>query len=121
MRPTVLIETPVGGDLSLHAYYGDCLLVDAMARGEAPMLGYQIYPRLIHDTLTSDDKSVSESQLSWFRKADYLVVGMDLGVPTGAVQAAIDLANTYEIKVVPRWLGEGWQTRYSLDRYKGLC
>lgn len=124
MEPTnrirVVIESPFTGDVTLHCYYADCLMLDSMNRNEAPFLGHLLYPRVLNDNLAIDRAAGIECHLAWLLSVQHIIIGMDLGEPTGGMQAAIDLADKHNIQVKPRWLGNDWQTRFILKRTEGF-
>ena len=108
MRPAVIIEAAAGATTPRRGrYYLDCLQFDAINRGEAPMIRFGLYPELADLDLCLSVAEMADAHLSWFAKADYFVVGMDLGEPGPVVLEMIELANRHSVRVAPRWLGAG--------------
>lgn len=115
-RPRVIIESPFAGDVPRHVTYADCLMLDAMQRGEAPFLGHLLYPRVLDDSSEVDRRDGIEAHMSYIAGSEYMVVGMDLGSPTSGMLKAIELARELHISILMRYLGEGWRERFILRR-----
>lgn len=119
-RSCVIIESQFRGDTETNVVYADCLMMDSIARGEAPFLGHLLYPRVLNDLYEIDRRGGIECHLAWLSRAQAIIVGMDLGVPSSGMQAAIELGEKLEIPVEERYLGPDWITRLELRRTPGF-
>lgn len=107
-KPFVVIESPLRGDLVRNAEYADCLMLDSLMRGEVPFLGHLLYTRVLNDHNLEHRRIGIEAHLAVVCRADYIVVGVDLGVSEGMAEAE-ELALAKLIPVKRRELGPQWR------------
>lgn len=119
MKPIVIVESPFRGDLVKNVLYADCLMFDSIERGEIPMLGHLLYPRVLDDDFEEDRALGIECHIAHILRSDYMVVGMDLGEPTVGMRAAIDVAEG-TIRIEYRRLGNDWAERIKVRRTSGF-
>lgn len=115
-QPFVVIESPLKGDIAYNVRYADCLLFDALMRGEAAFLGHLLYPRVLSDANEEHRQMGIRAHITALRRASYVVIGLDLGSPTAGMLEAINVAEVNGIEIVERKLGPGWD----MSPYPGM-
>jgi len=105
---TVCIESPLRGDIARNVRYADTCLLDALMRGEAPFLGHLIYPRVLDDSIPHHRSWGIDAHVAWLRRAERLVVYVDLGISSG-MAAAMAVAREISLPIEHRTLGVGWE------------
>jgi hypothetical protein len=111
-RP-VLLESPYGSDdpaaVARNVRYADACQLDALRRGEAPMLGHLLYTRVVNDRVPAEREIGLRANLAWVGVVDALVVYVDRGISSG-MRAAIERAYAEATPIELRRLGEQWET-----------
>lgn len=108
VSPVVVIESPFAGNLETNLFYADCLLFDSLTRGEVPFMGHLLYTRVFDDSNPHMREAGIRAHLTMIARADYIVVGRDLGEPSSGMRAAIAEAERLGTRVVERYLGPNW-------------
>lgn len=108
-RPVVVIESPFAGDLQTNIHYADCLLFDSLVRGEVPFMGHLLYPRVFDDRLPSMRDAGIQAHIAMIERADYVVIGLDLGAPSSGMRFGIKYAIEHNKPIVERFLGPFWR------------
>lgn len=107
-RRLVLIESPHRGGGSRERY-ADAVLLDCLARGEAPMASHLLYTRVLDDDTPTDRHTGMSAGWAWLGVVSALVVYTDLGI-SGGMHAGMSRANALELDVEFRTV-PGWRTR----------
>lgn len=107
-RPLVVIESPFAGNLPFNLHYADCLLFDSLNRGEVPFMGHLLYPRVFDDHLPSMRDAGIQAHVEMIERADFVVVGLDLGVISQGMRFGIQYATEHRKEIIERRLGDNW-------------
>jgi len=88
---TVIIESPLAGDVQRNERYARAALLDSLKRGEAPFASHLLYTQVLDDRNGFERGIGIEAGLAWGDKADATVVYEDLGISRG-MQLGIERA-----------------------------
>lgn len=80
---TVVIESPLAGDVEGNQRYLSACLLDSLKRGEAPFASHRLYPGVLDD-LKPDERALGiKAGLAIAAKLDATIVYTDLGISNG--------------------------------------
>ncbi len=83
----VILESPYGSKDSAvvdrNTRYARAAMLDALKRGEAPMVSHLLYTQVLDDNAPDDRKLAIEGGLAWGPVAEATVVYTDLGITAG--------------------------------------
>lgn len=101
----VILESPFAGDEARNRAYAQEAMLDALRRGEAPMVSHLLYTQVLRDHLHEERALGIAAGHAWMQAADACVIYTDLGVSSG-MQIGFNLAEKYGLKIERRSL---WQ------------
>jgi hypothetical protein len=112
VRP-VLLESPYGSDdpaiVARNVHYADACQLDALRRGDAPMLGHLLYTRVLNDRVPAEREIGLRAHLAWVSVVELVVYYVDLGMTPG-MRAALAAAEDECVPGEFRALGPSWPT-----------
>jgi hypothetical protein len=100
-RPAVVVESPYAGDVEANTRFARLAMLDSLTRGEAPFAGHLLYTQVLADSSPTERELGIRSHLAYVRRAERLVVYVDLGISSG-MKRAICLAEQLGIPVESR-------------------
>ncbi|HEY2735953.1 MAG TPA: hypothetical protein VGI70_18275 [Polyangiales bacterium] len=106
----VVIESPFAGLIERNLVYADMCLFDSLSRGEAPMMGHLLYPRVLDDLNADHRERGIAAHCAWIGAASLVAVYADNGESVGMVHA-VQYARDRGIPVERRELGPDWMER----------
>lgn len=109
MKPIVVIESPLAGDVERNVRYLKACIRDSLLRGEAPMASHGLYaqPGIFDDANTEERRLGMEAGWAFYEIPGVLcVVYTDLGVSPGMIKG-ISCAREHGVLVVNRTIA-GW-------------
>lgn len=107
----VVVESPFVGDVRRNLQYLRACLRDCLLRGEAPFASHALYtqPGVLDDDKPDERKLGMEAGWEWMKKADAVVVYMDLGITPGMYKGR-EKAEYLGVPVETRMLGSDWDS-----------
>jgi hypothetical protein len=102
----VIVESPYAGAIGRNISYALECIHDCLLRGEAPMAGHLLYPRVLFDTQPADRSLGIEAHIAWVKVSDATVVYTDRGVSDGmrlGIDAAHKAGRVVEYRTLPAW------------------
>jgi hypothetical protein len=105
----VILESPYAGDVETNLRYLRALMRDCISRGESPYASHGLLTQAgVLDDLDPEERRTGiTAGFAWAPRADYVVVGVDLGVSHG-MRLGIDNHRANGRTVVERSLA-GWR------------
>lgn len=101
---TVVIESPLAGDVEGNQRYLTACMLDSLSRGEAPFASHRLYPGVLDD-LKPDERALGiKAGLAIAARLDMTVVYTDRGISNGMLMG-IESAQRNGRPVVYRTLG----------------
>jgi hypothetical protein len=113
-RP-VLLESPYGSDdpavVARNVRYADVCQLDALRRGDAPMLGHLLYTRVLNDRVPADREIGLRAHLAWVACVELVVVYVDFGLKPG-MRKAIEAADVEAVPCEFRRFSRVWASAF---------
>lgn len=85
-RRRVIVESPYAGDVKANTAYARRVMLDSLARGEAPLLSHLLYTQVLDDLDPDQRAAGMEAGWSWLAGAEAVVVYEDQGVTKGMMR-----------------------------------
>jgi hypothetical protein len=104
----VILETPYAGDIYLNLAYLRACMHECVLRGWSPYASHGLLtqPGVLRDHDSEERKRGIDAGLAWSAVADFIVVGVDLGLSSG-MQQGVDFHRAAGRRVeelrVPGW------------------
>lgn len=103
MKPRVIIESPLAGDVDANVRYARECLADSLRRGEAPFASHLLYTQVLDDLKPEEREIGMSAGLEWYAGATLCAVYSDRGI-SGGMLRGIAAAEAAGIPVVSRTL-----------------
>lgn len=103
MKPRVIIESPLAGDVEANVSYARACMADSLRRGEAPFASHLLYTQVLDDVKPEERELGLSAGLEWYAGATLCAVYVDRGI-SGGMRRGIDAARAAGVQVEERRL-----------------
>ena len=104
----VVIESPYANNIERNVLYLKRVVIDCLARGEAPFASHLLYTQVLNDNIPAERALGMEAGFAWSKKAELTVVYGDYGISEG-MELGIAEADAVGRRVEYRKIGKNPQ------------
>jgi hypothetical protein len=103
---SVLLESPLAGDVERNTAYARACMLDCLHRNEAPFASHLLYPQVLDDLTPSERELGILAGLAIGRRLEKTVVYTDLGISNGmlmGIASAQQCGRPIEYRTLGGW------------------
>lgn len=103
---TVILESPLAGDVERNTAYARACMLDCLRRGEAPFASHLMYTQVLDDLDQAERELGILAGLALGRRLEKTVVYTDLGRSRGmerGIEAALRAGRPVEYRTLGGW------------------